>query len=337
MISSRRSRHSGTNVRLGLFSFLFAAAASPRPAAAAEPAVPDPAALALFESARALVEKGDWAAGCAKFEASLMVYAAPSTMLNLAKCYEHDGKLATAWSAYKRALVLNQETPGAERKSALETIANEGITQIEPRLPRVKITVANPPAGLYITRNGQEVPRAMLGSVIPVDPGPQTIAVQAPGFRSFRKEFKAAEGKTEDVVITLAPESGDRDAAGGARIPAWAWVAAGGGVALGVAAAAFRVDQAHVEGRQEALCKGDLERGCPPFSAYDPTDDNARKKRDFALFVGLGAGGVLALGAAVTGFVLGSKSPSRGTATNTVVVPWVGPNVAGASIGGRFQ
>ncbi|MDI3289553.1 hypothetical protein [Polyangium sp. 15x6] len=333
MISSRLSRHSRRAAWLGLV----AATAWTRPAVAAEPAVPDPAALALFESARELVEKGDWAAGCAKFEASLMVYSAPSTMLNLAKCYEHEGKLAKAWSAYKRALVLNQETPGAERKSALDTIAKEGITQIEPKLPRVKLTVANPPAGLYITRNGQEVPAAMLGSVIPVDPGPQTIAVQAPGFRAIRKSFTAAEGKTEEIAIKLEPERGDATTPGGGRIPAWAWVAAGGGVALGVAAAAFRVDQARVEGRQEALCGGDLERGCPPLSEYDPADDNARKKRDFALFVGLGAGGVMALGAAVTGFVLGSRSPSRGTSAGPVVVPWIGPNVAGAAIGGRFQ
>ncbi|MDI1448284.1 hypothetical protein [Polyangium sp. 6x1] len=332
MISSRLSRHSRRAAWLGL-----ALAAWARPAVAAEPSVPDPAALALFESARELVDNGDWAAGCAKFEASLMVYAAPSTMLNLAKCYEHDGKLATAWSAYKRSLVLNQETPGAERKSALDTIANEGITNIEPKLPRVKITIANAPVGLYITRNGQEMPAAMLGSAIPVDPGPQTIAVQAPGFRALRKSFTATEGKTEDITLKLEPERGDAAAPGSGRIPAWAWVAAGGGVALGVAAAAFRIDQARVEGRQDALCKGDLERGCPPLSQYDPTDDNATKKRDFALFVGLGAGGVIALGAAVTGFVLGSRSPSRAATAGTVVVPWIGPNVAGAGIGGRFQ
>ncbi|HVK71009.1 MAG TPA: hypothetical protein VM694_41420 [Polyangium sp.] len=313
------------------------AAASPSPAAAAEPAVPDPAALALFESARELVEKGDWATGCAKFEASLMVYVAPSTMLNLAKCYEHEGKLAKAWSAYKRSLVLNQETPGAERKSALDTIAKEGITQIEPRLPRVKLTIVDPPPGLYITRNGQEVPGAMLGSVIPMDPGPQTIAVQAPGFRAIRKSFTAAEGKTEQITIKLEPERGDAAPRGGGRIPVWAWVAAGGGVALGVAAAGFRIDQARIEGKQEALCKGDLETGCPPLSQYDPAEDNARKKRDFALFVGLGAGGVVALGAAVTGFVLGQTSPSRGASAGPVVVPWIGPNVAGASIGSRFQ
>ncbi|WP_170229473.1 hypothetical protein [Polyangium fumosum] len=313
------------------------AAAWPASAAAAETAVPDPAALALFESARELVEKGDWAAGCAKFEASLMVYAAPSTMLNLAKCYEHEGKLAKAWSAYKRSLVLNQETPGAERKSALETIAKEGITQIEPKLPRVKLTVVNPPPGLYITRNGQEVPAAMLGSVIPVDPGPQTIAVQAPGFRAIRTSFTATEGKTEQLSIKLEPERSDGASQGGGRIPVWAWVAAGGGVALGVAAAGFRIDQARVEGKQEALCEGDLENGCPPLSQYNPAEDNARKKRDFALFVGLGAGGVLALGAAVTGFVLGQKSPSRGASAGPVVVPWIGPNIAGAAIGSRFQ
>ena len=337
MTSSRLSRRPRPGLWFGLLQGALVAAAMPGPAAAAEPAVPDPAALALFESGRELVDKGEWAAGCAKFEASLMVYPAASTMLNLALCYEHEKKVAKAWSAYKRALVLNQETPGAERKAALETIAKEGISKIEPKLPKVKITVANAPlTGLYITRNGQEVPAAMVGSAVPVDPGPQTIAVQAPGFRSFRKSFVAAEGKTEEVALTLLPESGESATSGGQRIPVWAWVAAGGGVALGVAAAGFRVDQALVEGRQDAYCNGDLEGGCPPRGEYDPTDDNARKKRDFALFVGLGAGGVLALGAAVTGFVLGSRSPSPAKTGGTVIVPWIGPNVAGAALGSRF-
>lgn len=69
----------------------------------------DPAAAeALFKAARALVEKGDYAAGCPKFEASLALNPSASTMLNIALCHEHDGKIASAWEAYNRALTLNR-------------------------------------------------------------------------------------------------------------------------------------------------------------------------------------------------------------------------------------
>jgi len=333
MINSRPSKR----LFCGALSWLLLAFSS-SPALAAESVVPDPAAVALFESGRALVEKGDWAAGCPKFEASLMVYPAPSTLLNLAHCYEHDGKLAEAWSAYKRALVLNQETPGVERKQAFETIANEGIAKLEPKVPRLKIVVEGAPAGLSVTRNGEEVLPAMFGTSIPINPGPQTITAQAPGYQSYRKGFTAVLGASEEVRIHLEPSSGE-GAPGHGRIPLWTWVAAGGGLALGVAAAGFRVDQALVEGRQGALCKGDVERGCPPPSEYDPMPDNARKNRDFYLFVGLSAGSVLALSAAVTGMILGtSHSSERSRAARApLIVPWVGPSVAGFSWGGRFE
>src|SRR3954468_15943585 len=84
----------------------------------------DPAAAeSLFKTARALLDKGDWAAACPKFEASLALNPSASTAINIARCHEHDGKLATAWEDYNRALVLNRETKGAERQRQLEEVA----------------------------------------------------------------------------------------------------------------------------------------------------------------------------------------------------------------------
>ncbi|MCK6588037.1 MAG: PEGA domain-containing protein [Polyangiaceae bacterium] len=298
--------------------------------------VPDPAAEALFRSGRDLVEKGDWAAGCPKFEASLELYISASTLLNIARCHEHHNKLASAWAAYRRALVVNKETPGVERRNALEEVARKGLAALEPRLPKLRIVIPVAPERLEVTRNGQYVPLGMLGTSIPVDPGEHTIQVRAPGYRTERRSVKVAEGKTARIEIALILGEGGDDFEGDANarssgnfIPTWSIAVGAGGLALLTAAAIFRVDQALIEGRQHGICHGDVENRCPP--TYVPDADNARKNRDFGLFVGLGSAGVLALGAAVIGAALSSPEEDEFSAG-----AFVGPEGGGASLHGRF-
>jgi tetratricopeptide (TPR) repeat protein len=307
-------------------------------AADTNPSVPDPAAAALFQSGRALLDDGKWEEGCAKFEASMILYPAASTLLNIARCYEHKGKIALAWSAYQRALVLNRETQGEERKKALEEIAKKGLAGVEPRLPRIKLALRGVPAGLRVTHNGQDVPTAMLSTVIPVDPGPQSISAEAPGYKPFQRTVDVDEGELEEVPIKLERlEERSRDVVviGGPRIPAWTWVAGAGGIALLAASAAFRIDQAYVEGRQLGYCGGDLQ-SCPPGTPeYDPVEGNARKNRDFVLFASLGGAGVVALGAAIVGVVT-APSAKPANAPSATLTPWIGPGTLGGGIGGRF-
>jgi hypothetical protein len=308
-------------------------------AADTNPSVPDPAASALFQSGRALLDDGRWEEGCAKFEASMILYPAASTLLNIARCYEHKGKIALAWSAYQRALVLNRETQGEERKKALEEIAKKGLAGVEPRLPRIRLALEGVPAGLRVTHNGQDVPTAMLSTVIPVDPGPQSISAEAPGYMPFQRTVDVDEGEIEEVAIKLERvEEGSRDVVvvGGPRIPTWAWVAGAGGIALLAGSAVFRIDQAYVEGRQLGWCRGDLEGGCPVVSTrYDIEADNARKNRDFALFASLGGAGVVALGAAIVGIVT-APPPKATDKPSAMITPWIGPGRLGGGIGGRF-
>jgi hypothetical protein len=294
--------------------------------------VPDPAAAALFQSGRDLIDKGQWDEGCAKFEASMTLYPAASTLLNIARCYEHKGKLALAWSAYQRAIVLNRETQGEERRKALDDVAKKGLANVEPRLPRIEIDVKGAPTGLRVTHNGNEIPPAVFGTVVPVDPGPQTVWAEAPGYEPYQKTIDVPEGKRVTFTIDMRPAG--TTSSGGRAIPAWAWAAGAGSIALLAGAAVFRADESYIEGKQYGLCSGDVKGGgCPPKDVYDPTGDNARKNRDFGLFVGLGGAGVLALGAAVIGIV---TAPAGGKPSTTAITPWIGPGTLGGGIGGRF-
>ncbi|UQA62063.1 PEGA domain-containing protein [Polyangium aurulentum] len=331
--ASPSARRASRALALALAALLLSPSAS---AADQNPSVPDPAAAALFQSGRDLLDRGKWEEACSKFEASMILYPATSTLLNIARCYERKGKIALAWSAYQRALVLNRETQGEERKRALEEVAKKGLAAVEPRLPRIKLALRGTPAGLRVTHNGQDVPAAMLSTVIPVDPGPQSITAEAPGYMPFQRTVDVDEGELEEVPIVL--ERGDEGggAGSGPRIPTWAWVAGAGGIALLAGSAAFRVDQAYAEGLQRGWCRDDLSGGCPAKSTkFDVDANNARKNRDFALFASLGSAGVLALGAAIVGIVT-AHTAKPSAKSSAMITPWIGPGSVGGGIGGRF-
>lgn len=298
--------------------------------------VPDPLATSLFQEAVALLEKGEWKEGCAKFDASFALFQAPSTLLNIARCHEHEGKLSLAWAAYQRALVLNLDTPGAARKQELEEVAKKGLAEVEPRLPRLKIVLKGvAPTGLRVTQNGKDVPAAGFGVPIPVDPGPQSVVAEAPDFEPFTQTATVKEGELVEIPIDLKKRVvvSVIDKPVETKKPLWPWISAGAGIALLAGAAAFRVDQAFVEGKQVGKCNDDLKDGCP--FGYDPKPDNDRKNLDNGMFVAFGTIGVIGLGAAIAGFVM--TQPTKPAPKKTAVVtPWVGPTGVGLGVGGRF-
>ena len=73
-----------------------AARAQPNPEAKA-------AAEALFDEGRRLKGDGKFSEACPKFEESQKMAPGMGTLYNLADCYEHLGKLASAWTFYIEA------------------------------------------------------------------------------------------------------------------------------------------------------------------------------------------------------------------------------------------
>ncbi|MDC0740828.1 hypothetical protein [Polyangium mundeleinium] len=299
-------------------------------AAHAEPVKSDPAAAeALFKAGRDLVKKGDYAAGCPKFEAALELNPSAGTMLNIARCHEHDGKLATAWEDYHRAQTLNRETAGAARKRELDDIANQGIKDLEPRLPRLRVVVTAPPAGIEVSRDGKDLPSAAWGEALPVDPGKHEVSARAPGRKPRTVEVTLEEGKTSTVEIAFEVDTTPR---GG--VPVWAWIAGGAGLALAGVSVYFVYDNQAAIDALHKNCDASY-NGTYCASGYDYRADNGRKNLDFGLALGLGGAGVLALGAAVYGIATAPRSKPA-EPQGVAVTPWVAPGAAGALISGRF-
>ena len=145
-----------------------------------------------------------------KFEASLALSPAASTMINIARCHQQEGKVATAWAEYTQALRLNGDTAGAERRKALEELARQGIRALEPRLPRLRIGLARPPVGVQVRSDDKELPTAALGEALPADPGPHQVRVSAPGYREETRSVTLEEGKTTVVEIELQSAAGQK-------------------------------------------------------------------------------------------------------------------------------
>jgi hypothetical protein len=132
------------------------------------------AAQVLFEEGRKLLDLGDAAGACTKFEASARLEPALGTTLNLARCNDELGRIATAWALY---LEVRDRSAGNANRAAF---ASERAAALAPRLPRLVFRITAPQPGMVIKRDGVPVDSALLSSAIPVDPGPRTIEATAP-------------------------------------------------------------------------------------------------------------------------------------------------------------
>jgi hypothetical protein len=281
-----------------------ASAEPPSPAAPPDRAV----AEALFKAARALVDAGDHAAGCPKFEASQAMVPSASTLINIARCREHEGKTASAWAEYGRAVTLIHGSPADDRHKALLELAEKARAALEPRIPRLRVVVTKQPPGARVLRDGQELPAGALGEALPADPGQHEISVTAPGYRGETRSVVLEEGKSATVsvslefVITAPAPSGPRAEAPKAEAgaPVWAFVSGGAGLVAAGAAVFFLADDLAAIAALHGRCKT-TSSGTTCAQGYDYAADNARKNRDLPLAVGLGTAGLAAVGAGIYG------------------------------------
>ncbi len=223
------------------------------------------AADALFKEGKELLDAGRVAEACGKLAESQRIDARLGTLLNLATCHETLGKTASAWAAYNEAAAQAAATRQGER----ERFARGKLAELEAKLSKLTLVVAEPPPGLVVDLDGSELRAAALGTAIPVDPGPHVIEARAPGRVSWSIKVEAEPGPTEKRIDVpkLAPEAVASPVAPAqpaappvsAREPSKARVAAG----LGAFAAGSAVLGAGVFfGLRTFALRDDAERDC---------------------------------------------------------------------------
>ncbi len=275
----------------------------------------------LFNEANELVAAGRYAEACPKLAESQRIEPAVGTQFNLADCYEHLGRTATAFALFTDVARIARAAGKFER----EKRAKERATALEPRLSRVKLVPLAPAPGLEIKIDDVAIPRGEWSTALPIDPGHHRIVASAPSRKSWQGDAESVEGNTIEVAIpelvdpTPAPRPAPRPAAWSTQRTI-AIAAAGAGVA-GIAVGA-------IAGAMSLSARSSAESACPSRTyafrcpTVEGTDDwNSATAAGDVSTVAFVVGGVALAGAAVLWFTApSSKEPApkvrAGVSTN---------------------
>lgn len=236
-------RHPMPLVRAVLLAAWFAAlCVQPEAASAQESGDTRASALALFEQGRELTAHGRYAEACPKFEAAAKLLYSAGILLNLADCFAHTGRTASAWAVFRDAA-------GAAMRAGRDLEAAEARrrqAELSPHLPYLLIEVPEDdrPPGLIVHRDEHAVAPGAWNIELPIDPGEHRITASAPGRQPWTTTIESAQDSHTRVTIPLlspASEPALVDVQGGsdarpasddarARSP-WIWVAGGVGLA----------------------------------------------------------------------------------------------------------
>jgi tetratricopeptide (TPR) repeat protein len=305
----------------------------------------DSSALAeqLFNQARDLTKANKWAEACPKFEASLRYDPVLGTRLNLATCYEHIGKLASAWGLYRESMDAAKKAGDSKRAD----YAQKQATALEPRLPKLSISApANKPAGFVVKRDGTPIDSGELGVALYVDPGTHEVTAAAAGFEPFSITVTLIEGKTETLAIpalVAKPVTEDKKpeveaevdtAAISAKARQRKFIAlglGGGGVVALAVGFVFGAKASSSYDDAKKLCGDDLACSSANFDKGKKLVADARSAGTIStVLVGVG---VAAVAAGVVVYLTAPKAPERATA-RLVPVPHQGG--AGLALVGTF-
>jgi len=297
-------------------------------------------AEALFDEGRALmVEPGKLNEGCAKLEESLRLYDRGDTALNLAECHSRQGKTATAWAEFDRAIELGAKVKFQEAM----VIARERRDELAQKLSRLTITVPDEVGklpGLVVELNGAPLPKEQWNKAEIRDPGSFVVVARATGYvpLSLRVELGAdKDAKNMDVVldkepppVTPPPKAVPPPPPEPASLPIWPFVVGGAGVVMLGVSAGFLIDATNAGADLDEACGADR-TGCPEGNRSDLESTRSREVTSFGAYVGLGAGGIVALGVAGLGLALALSGD--GSSTDTAIT--AGPGSIG--VRGSFQ
>jgi serine/threonine-protein kinase len=158
-------------------------------------------AQSLFDQAKQLMASGHFAEACPKLAESQRLDPSSGTLINLARCYEQTGRLASAWTKYLEAARAAKASNNLQR----EATARERAAALAPRVDKLVITVApalKSLAGLEIRRDGIVVGEPAWGVALPSDSGEHQVVAKAPGYAPFQvKATVAGEGQTAVVTV----------------------------------------------------------------------------------------------------------------------------------------
>ncbi|MDB4992916.1 MAG: hypothetical protein JWM74_348 [Myxococcaceae bacterium] len=164
--------------------------------ARADDETPEKKAEHLFDEAKELAEKGNYADACPKLEESQKLDPALGTQFNLADCYEHVGRTATAWQLFNEVATAAR----AAGKGPREKAARGRMATLDPVLARVKVIAPTAP-GLEVKIDAHALTAAELEAGYAVDPGDHAVAASANERKPWTGNVTGKPSATTEITV----------------------------------------------------------------------------------------------------------------------------------------
>lgn len=143
-----------------------------------------------------------WGDAADAFQRSYELSPRPLTLLNLAGAYAQTRRLVEAVEAYRMFLMERQGVSARMRADAEAQLAD-----IEPRVPRARISVLGLQEGDVVRLDEYELSAASLEQPLPVNPGGHTVSLERGGHEPIVVTFDGRESDVTDVLVDgRAPE-----------------------------------------------------------------------------------------------------------------------------------
>ncbi|MFT3697530.1 MAG: hypothetical protein QM831_30585 [Kofleriaceae bacterium] len=299
---------------------------------AASPAFADDiqAADQKFDEATKLREQGKTKEACEAFDASLALNPnAIGTILNVARCHAEAGKIATAIHDFTDA----RERAREANLTPQLTAAEEYLAKLEPRVPHLRVTFAEPYADGKLLVAGKVIDFSVANDVL-VDPGEVEVVVSAPGRTTYKQTVHVDEAQHQTIAI---PKLGFPVTVCAACRPIGK-VAVGVGAVAGVTGLVLMF-VAHHKYYQALNGVSGTNPNCASHSPT-PVCDQATVNSlgdDITLFNVGGATALAGLAIGLGGAALWYFTPSsHGDRERMTIMPVVSPSEAGIAALGRF-
>jgi hypothetical protein len=153
--------------------------------------------------------------GPRSFQQSFDLAPRPLTLYNLAAAQMNVGRLVDASENFRR--FLRETSPGEQEQFREE--ATRSRVALEERIPFARIRIDGLAQNDSVSVDGVALPRAVLASSLPLDPGAHVVEVTRDGSVVAREEFELDEAESRTVSLTVSGSVPSPDAVAVAAEP----------------------------------------------------------------------------------------------------------------------
>lgn len=152
-----------------------------------------------FQAGLRFAEEGQWEQAYEAFERAYRITRRPLVLLNLASAQTQTGRLVEAAQNYRTFL----RDPAASSEESLRAAAEQALQDVDRRIPRVTLQVADLREGDLILLDNGSLSAAVVGQSVPMNPGSHTVRVVNGELTLGTQTFTVTEGSQTEVAVSL--------------------------------------------------------------------------------------------------------------------------------------